>query len=54
MKRCLVVHYSRSGRTAKAATAIANGYHGDLEQIYYASGNDYRPGVPRALWQALA
>jgi flavodoxin len=54
MKRCLVVYYSRSGRTAKVATAIANGCHADLEQIYYASGNDYRPGVPRALWQALA
>jgi flavodoxin len=54
MKRCLVVYYSRSGRTAKAATAIANGCQADLEQIHYANGRDYRPGVVRALWQALS
>lgn len=54
MKHCLVVYYSRTGRTANAAIAIANGCHADLEQIYYANGNDYLPSVPRALWQALS
>ncbi|MBJ7312198.1 flavodoxin family protein [Rugamonas sp. CCM 8940] len=54
MKHCLVVYYSRSGLTARAANAIADSCHADLEQIHYAAGPDYQPGNLRALWQALS
>jgi flavodoxin len=53
MKLCLIVYYSRTGVTAKVATALARACGADLEQI-----RDIRPrggfaGYWRSAWQAL-
>lgn len=53
MKLCLIVYYSRTGVTAKVATALARACGADLEQI-----RDIRPrsgiaGYWRSAWQGL-
>ncbi len=52
MKPCLVVYYSRSGRTRAVASALAQACHADLEELQPAGGG--RIGYLHAIYLALS
>jgi flavodoxin len=53
MKLCLIVYYSRSGATAKVASALAQACGADLEQIREIRPRRGITGYLRSAWQAL-
>lgn len=53
MNPCLIVYYSRSGVTAKVATALAQACGADLEQIHDVRPRGGLAGYLRSAWQAL-
>lgn len=53
MKSCLIVYYSRSGVTARAAVALAQACGADLERIEDAQPRSGLAGYLRSAWQAL-
>ncbi|HWW69835.1 MAG TPA: flavodoxin [Duganella sp.] len=53
MSLCLIVYYSRTGVTAKAATSLARACGADLEQIHDVHPRGGAGGFLRSAWQAL-
>ncbi|HEX7983439.1 MAG TPA: flavodoxin [Duganella sp.] len=53
MSPCLIVFYSRTGVTAKAATTLARACGADLEQIQDVQPRGGAGGFLRSAWQAL-
>ncbi len=53
MNLCLIVYYSRTGVTAKVATALAQACGADLEQIQDLRPRDGATGFLRSAWQAV-
>ncbi|MYN11377.1 flavodoxin family protein [Pseudoduganella aquatica] len=53
MKLCLIVYYSRSGVTAKVASALAQACGADLERIEDLRPRSGAAGYLRSAWEAL-
>lgn len=53
MKLCLIVYYSRTGVTAKVATALAQACGADIERIQDLRPRDGAAGFLRSAWQGL-
>jgi flavodoxin len=53
MKLCLIVYYSRTGVTAKVATALAQTCGADVERLQDLRPRDGASGFLRSAWQGL-
>lgn len=53
MNLCLIVYYSRTGVTAKVATALAQTCGADLERLHDLHPRDGAAGFLRSAWQGL-